>query len=177
MTGRQKKIVGAVLLAFVAAAAVIFVWLGDDDELSVQQALADTRSHGFDAVIWRASPAMRQQAKEIAQRRGTDVVRISGDGQVILLRGRQITDLKQPLVIVWFPSSDGAASRVEADRALFEGHLTEDEQAGLPRDFEVRRLTEKRVCNLVVTSYDDGSYRGLSARVSRLVETLQRRCS
>src|SRR5215211_1760982 len=119
MTGRQKS-VGVVLLAIVGVAAVAFLWLGDDDELSVQEALADTRSVGFDAVIWRASPAMRQQAKEIARRSGRDVGRISGDGRVILLRGRQITDLlEQPLAIVWFPSSDRAASRIEADRPLF----------------------------------------------------------
>lgn len=177
MTGRQKMGVGAVLLVIVGIGAVTYLSLGDD-ELSVQEALADTRSVGFDAVIWRASSAMRQQAEEIAQRSGRDVGRISGDGRVILLRGRQITDLlTQPLVIAWFPSSEDAASRVEADRPLFEGHLSEDERAGLPEGFEVRRLTEKLVCNLVVTSYDDGSDRRLSARFARLVGVLQSRCS
>jgi hypothetical protein len=120
---------------------------------------------------------MRQTVEEIAKRTGEEVLSFSSDHQVILLRRRQITDLKQPVMVVWFPSSERAASRVEADRPLFEGRLSKDERAGLPKNFDVRRLREERVCNLVLTSYDDGTDDGLSARFSRLVEAMQNRCS
>ena len=165
------------LAVLAVAIVVVFAALRDDENLSVQAALAETRAQGFDAVIWRASPEMRRRAEQFEKITGKEVGRFSGDGHVILLRGRQITDLKQPVAVVWFPSADAAAARVQAGRPLFEGRLSEDEKASLPRDFEVRRLREERVCNLVLTSYDDGSDGGLSARFSRLLEAMRSRCS
>lgn len=80
-------------------------------------------------------------------------------------------------MIVWFSSADQAVARVEADRPLVEGRLTKDERAGLPDDLDVQRLREERVCNLVLTSYDDGSDERLPTRFSGLVESLHSRCS
>lgn len=177
MTGRQRSFAGVAVLAVAGAAVVAFAFSRGDETLSVQTALSETRAKGFDAVIWRPTPAMRQAAERIAASTGREVLPFSGEGHVILLRGRPITDLKQPVMIVWFPSSDAAAARSEADRPLLEGRLSEDELAGLPAGFDARQLSEERVCNLVLTSYDDGSDGSLSARVSRLVEALKSRCS
>ena len=165
------------MLAIGGAIVVAIAMARGDETLSVQEALSETRGQGFDAVVWHATPAMRQMAEEFATRTGGEVMPFDGEGQVVLLRGRQITDLKQPVMIVRFPSPDAAAARVEADRPLFEGQLSKDERAGLPEDFDVRQLREERVCNLVLTSYDNGSDNTLSARFSRLVEAMQRRCS
>lgn len=146
-----------------------------DETISVEAARDAARDQGFDAVIWRASAETREQAEEIAKAR-EEPVRISGDGRIVILRGRKITDLKQPVMIVWFPADDPAAKYVEANRPLFEGRLSADEQAVLPRDFDVRRLSEHRICNLVVTSYDDGSDSSLEGRIKAFVDALRKRC-
>jgi hypothetical protein len=177
VTGPQKVFAGVAVLAVAGAAVVALELARGDETLSVQTALSEARGKGFDAVIWRATPTMRQAAERTAASTGREVMRFSGEGQVILVRGRPITDLTQPTMIVWFPSSDAAALRVEADRPVLEGRLSRDELATLPAGFDVRQFSEERVCNLVLTSYDDGSDGSLSARFSDLVEALKRRCS
>lgn len=75
------------MLAIAGSIVVAFTVLRGDETVSVRAALSETRGQGFDAVIWRATPAMRRTAEEIAERTGTEVPHLSGDGDVVLLRG------------------------------------------------------------------------------------------
>jgi len=165
-------------LALLAALVLVGAAVGalvTDRTLTVETALQASLDHGFDAVIWEPTPEMRRQAEKFEEITGQKLV-VAGAGQIVIPRGSLITDVEQPLLVTWFPSTGRALRRLEADRRLFEGRLTADERASLPRDFDAARVHESHVCNLVVTSYYDGNNPSLLERVHALIGDLQRRC-
>lgn len=173
---REKSRLVVVLLAAVVLAGAALAALRTEPTIGVETALQVALDNGFDAVIWEPTADMQRDAKELAETTGQTIVGVSGEGQIVIPRGRLITDVEQPLLVIWYLSADRAESRVEADRPLFEGNLTADERVALPSDFDVSRLREASACNLVVTSYDDGSDAFLQARVQAVVEDLRDRC-
>jgi hypothetical protein len=167
-------------LLFVLLAAAVLIGAAvaavrTEAALSIETALQASLDNGFDAVIWEPTPEMQREAEKFGEITGQELV-VGGAGQIVIPRGRRITDVEQPLLITWYPSKGRAVRRIEADRPLFEGRLTADERAGLPRDFDVTRLAERRVCNLVVASYDDDNDPSLPRRVQALIGDLQDRC-
>lgn len=172
---RTALLVGLVVMTLVIAAGLFL--RRAESTISVETAAAEARRHGFDAVVWRATPEERLRAQELSQRvRPGETVSIAGDGEVVVTRGHGHADLKQPLIITWLPSADAARQRVAADQPLLEGRLTTAERAGLPQGFDVRRVRESHACNLAVTAYDAIGDGEITERYAHLVAALRDRC-
>ena len=84
--------------------------------------------------------------------------------------------LLMPVVAARLPSAYEARFRVGNDKPLFDGTLSFTDRAALPRGFDVHRLREVRVCNVVLDSYDAGRDPTLRARFDRAVQGLRAKC-
>ena len=84
--------------------------------------------------------------------------------------------VEMPVSALRAPSVPAAKSRLANDQPLLHGSLTSAERSVVPRDFEFRRLTEVRVCNVVLTSYNARNDRALSARFHRAQSRLRAAC-
>ena len=119
---RQWSRLLVVLLAAVVAVFAAIAAVRSESTVTVETgALQVALDYGLDAVIWEPTPEMQRDAEELAKTTGQVVVGVSGAGEIVIPRGRLITDVKQPLLVIWYPSAERAAIRVAADRPLFRG--------------------------------------------------------
>jgi uncharacterized protein YceK len=81
-----------------------------------------------------------------------------------------------PLMATRFPSVEMAKRRFASDQPLLQDGLPTELRALLPRSFDVHRLREARVCNLVVSSYNRSDDPALTDRIDRALALLRRDC-
>ncbi len=103
------------------------------------------------------------------------VVRRSSTADVISTPGSTLSTFA-PLIAVRFATVDGAQRRLANDQPLLHGTLSPQERSALPQGFDIARLVDVRVCNVVLTSYDTDRNRSLAARIERAVGILRQKC-
>ena len=81
-----------------------------------------------------------------------------------------------PLAAVRFATVDGAKRRLKNDQPLLHGTLSRQDRAVLPRGFDLARLVDVRVCNVVVWSYNRNNDPTLASRLERAIAMLRRKC-
>ena len=84
--------------------------------------------------------------------------------------------VEMPIQVVRFESTDAAIRRYEADKPLLTGTLSARDRSGLPPGFERSRLSEERVCNVVVSSYNADGDAAFAHRYEQVVAHLRKRC-
>ena len=81
-----------------------------------------------------------------------------------------------PMTVTRLESVKSARSRFANDQRLLQGQLSPADRAALPRGYDPERLTDVRVCNLVITSYNSRRDAVLATRVERAVTALRAKC-
>ena len=115
------------------------------------------RSAGFTSLALRPSPP--------------------ADADWIYTRGIPIARVEEmPIQAVRFDSIGAAQNRLANDQPLLQGKLSASDRAILPTDFRRSRLTDVRVCNVVVTSYNAGTDPKLGRKLAKLLATLRGKC-
>ncbi len=110
--------------------------------------------------------ACRQGVREACRSRPPDF-------DIIATKGYGDRYLMMPLTAARFPNVSSAKRRLENDRPLLRGDVAASD---LPAGFELRRLREARVCNLVLDCYDAGRDRSLPKRFESALKELRRLC-
>jgi hypothetical protein len=85
--------------------------------------------------------------------------------------------VEMPISALRASSISTAKTRLSNDQPLLQHNLSPAERRLLRRDFDVTRLKEVRVCNVVVTSYNGRNDASLAARFKRAISMLRSRCS
>jgi hypothetical protein len=73
-------------------------------------------------------------------------------------------------------SGSSAPRRVARDQPLLRGQLTAQERSLLPRGFDVTRLRDVRICNVVITSYNGSRDDDLAGHLDRAIVLLRKAC-
>ena len=84
--------------------------------------------------------------------------------------------VEMPLSVVRLPSVTAAKKRYANDEPLLKGRLTPGEKNIVPPGFDASNLTEVRVCNVVLSSYNANRVRSLARRFHRAIAGLRTKC-
>lgn len=98
----------------------------------------------------------------------------SGNADWIYTRGYY--PLEMPLSAARLANVGAAKRRYANDQPLLHGKVSPEERSAVPRGFKVDRLTEVRVCNVVVSSYNPNRARTVARRFDRAVTLLRAKC-
>jgi hypothetical protein len=81
-----------------------------------------------------------------------------------------------PLLAVRFATVEQAKRRLANDQPLLNGRLSRQQRSVLPHEFDVARLVDVRVCNVVMSSYNTNKDAALASRIDRAVRILRQKC-
>ena len=81
-----------------------------------------------------------------------------------------------PLTITRLSNTSAADRRYQDDQPLLHGQLSGRDRLALPRTFRSSLLSEAKICNLVVSSYNARRDPLLASRFARLLKLLQKKC-
>jgi hypothetical protein len=118
----------------------------------------------------------KAQLQKLARRlHRPELARDPLDSDTIIVRGYS-NPLTMPLTAVRLPSAKTAARRIQNDRPLLTGRLPPQEERLLPREYNVKFLSETQVCNVVLTSYHLPRDQSLTRRFCVALTRLRQHC-